>query len=108
MQKAWVWSLGWEDPLEKEMVTYFSILAWEIPWREEPGKIQSMGLQKSQTKDLVHKEMFLLYLICWEILQEWMLNFVKCLFYIYWDDHVISSSILLLWCITFINLHMLW
>ena len=64
MQETQVPSLGQEVPREKEMQTYFSILAWEIPWREEPGKIQSMGLQKSQTKDLVHKQMFLLYLIC--------------------------------------------
>ena len=37
-----------EDPLEKEMVTHSSILAWEIPWTEEPGELQSIGLQKSQ------------------------------------------------------------
>ena len=37
VQKTWVWSLGWEDPLEKEMETHSSILAWEIPWTEEPG-----------------------------------------------------------------------
>ena len=36
-------SLGWEDPLEREMVTHSSILAWEIPWTEEPGGLQSMG-----------------------------------------------------------------
>ena len=42
MQKAWVWSLGWEDPLEKEMATYSSILAWEIPWTDDPGGLQSM------------------------------------------------------------------
>ena len=40
------WSLGWEDPLEKEMVTHSSILAWRIPWTEEPGRLQSMGLQR--------------------------------------------------------------
>ena len=39
-------SLGWEDPLEKEMETYSSILAWEIPWIEEPGGLQFMGSQK--------------------------------------------------------------
>ena len=39
----WVLSLGWEDALEKEMATYFSILTWEIPWTEEPGRLQSMG-----------------------------------------------------------------
>ena len=46
MQEIWVWSLGWEDPLEKEMVIHSSILAWEIPWTEEPDELQSMGLQK--------------------------------------------------------------
>ena len=39
--------LGWEDPLEKRMETHFSILAWRIPWTEEPGQLQSMGLQLS-------------------------------------------------------------
>ena len=41
-----VQSLGWEDPLEKGMATYFSILAWKIPWAEESGGLQSMGLQR--------------------------------------------------------------
>ena len=40
-QETQIWSLGWEDPLEKEMTTHFSILAWEIPWTEEPGGLQS-------------------------------------------------------------------
>ena len=39
-------SLGWEDPLEEEMVTHSSILSWNIPWTEEPGRLQSMGLQR--------------------------------------------------------------
>ena len=42
--------MGWEDPLEKEMVTPSNILAWEIPWAEEPGRLQSMGSQKSQAQ----------------------------------------------------------
>ena len=42
-------SLGWEDPPEEEMVTHSSILAWRIPWTEEPGKLQSMGVPKSWT-----------------------------------------------------------
>ena len=42
--------LDWEDPLEEEMATCFSILAWKIPWTEEPGGLQSMGLQKSWTR----------------------------------------------------------
>ena len=46
MQKTWVQSLGGEDPLEKEMVTHSSSLAWEIPRIEEPGRLQSMGSQR--------------------------------------------------------------
>ena len=46
MQETWVQSLGWEDPLEKEMATHSSILAWRIPWTEEPGGLQSTGLQR--------------------------------------------------------------
>ena len=45
MQETRVQSLGWEDPLEKEMVTHSSILAWRIPWMEEPGRLQSTVLQ---------------------------------------------------------------
>ena len=45
-QETWVQSLDWEDPLEKEMVTHSSILAWRIPWKEEPGRLQSKGLQR--------------------------------------------------------------
>ena len=46
MWETWVWSLGWEDPLEEEMVTYLSTLAWKIPWMEEPGRLQFMGSQR--------------------------------------------------------------
>ena len=46
MQETWVRSLGWEDPLGKEMTTVFSILVWTIPWTEEPGDLQSMGSQR--------------------------------------------------------------
>ena len=46
MGETWIQSLGGEDPLEKEMVTYSSIRAWRILWTEEPGRLQSMGLQR--------------------------------------------------------------
>ena len=46
MQETWVQSLGQEDPLEKEMATHSNTLAWKIPWMEEPGGLQSMGLQR--------------------------------------------------------------
>ena len=46
MRETWVQSLGQEDVLEKEMATHSSILAWKIPWTEEPGRLQSMGSQR--------------------------------------------------------------
>ena len=46
VQETWVQSLGWEDPLEKEMATHSSIIAWKISWTEEPGELQSMGSQR--------------------------------------------------------------
>ena len=49
-QETWVQSLGQEDPLKEEMATWSSILAWEIPWTEEPGGLQSGGVTKSQIR----------------------------------------------------------
>ena len=46
MWETKVWSLGWEDPLEKGMATHFSIFAWRIPWTEQPGRLQFMGLKR--------------------------------------------------------------
>ena len=46
MQETWVQSLGQENPLEKEMATHSSTVAWKIPWTEEPGRVQSMGSQR--------------------------------------------------------------
>ena len=45
-QETWVLSLGWEDPLKKKMATHSSTLAWKVPWTEEPGRLQSIGLQR--------------------------------------------------------------
>ena len=50
MQETRVRPLGWEDHLEEEMATHSGILAWEIPWTEEPGRLQSMGVAKNQTR----------------------------------------------------------
>ena len=55
MQETRFQSLGWEDPLEKEVATHSSILAWRIPWTEKPGGLQSMGLQRVG-HDLATKE----------------------------------------------------
>ena len=50
-QETRIQSLGWEDPLEKGMATHSSMLAWRIPWTEEPGGLQSMGLQESDVTE---------------------------------------------------------
>ena len=55
MQETWVQSLGWEDPLEEEMATHSSILAQRIPWMEEPGGLQSMGLQRGRHDPATNK-----------------------------------------------------
>ena len=67
MQETWVRFLGQEDHLEKEMATHSSILAWRIPWTEEPSRLQSMGSQESDTTEQIsthtaHKEMLLILL----------------------------------------------
>ena len=54
MQETQVRSLGWEDPLEKEMAAHSSILAWRIPWMEELGGLQSMGRKESDTTERLH------------------------------------------------------
>ena len=54
MWETEVQSLGWEDLLEKEMVTHSSMLAWKIPWMEEPGRLESMGHKESDTTELLH------------------------------------------------------
>ena len=48
MRETWVRSLGWEDPLEKEMATHSSILAWKIPWTGDPGRLQSIQSQRAR------------------------------------------------------------
>ena len=60
-QEAWIWSLGWKDPLEESMATYSSILAWEIPWTEEPAGLQSMGSQRVRHdwSDLAHTHAYM-------------------------------------------------
>ena len=67
MQETWVLSLNWEDPLKKERTTHSSILAWEIPWTEEPVKVQSMGSKivghhfatKQQQQQSIYMNMYL-------------------------------------------------
>ena len=54
MRETRVRSLGWEDPLEKEMAIHSSTNAWKIPWTEEPGRLQSMGSQRVGTTERLH------------------------------------------------------
>ena len=63
MQETWVRSLGWEDPLEKEMAIHLSTIAWKIPWTEEPGRLQSWGRKESNTTEGLHFYLSLSYLI---------------------------------------------
>ena len=51
MQETQVWPLGWEEPLEKDMATHSRVLAWEIPWTEDPGELQSWGRKESDTAE---------------------------------------------------------
>ena len=60
MRETWVGSLGQENPLEKEMATHSSILAWRIPWMEEPGGLQSMGHKESDTTERLN------FLLSWK------------------------------------------
>ena len=64
MQETRVRSLGREDPLEKEMATHSSTLAWKIPWMEEPGRLQSMGLQRVRHDRATSRSLFKLHLCC--------------------------------------------
>ena len=65
MRETQVQSLGWGDLLEKEMATYSSILAWKIPWTEEAGRLQSMGLQELDTTERLH---FLFFLLLYDLI----------------------------------------
>ena len=87
MQKTRVWSLGWENPLEEEMATHSSILAWKILWTEEPGRLQSMGSQRVEhswvTKHIAH--ILLLRRLYWGI-QNFLNTSISllCVLYLSW------------------------
>ena len=59
VEETWVRSLGQEDPLEEEMATHSKILAWRIPWTEEPGRLQSMGRKEPDMTEQVNNNNFL-------------------------------------------------
>ena len=81
MQEMQVLSLGWKDPLEKEMATHSNILAWEIPWTEEPGRLQSTGLQKSRmqlSNQTARKRNNVFFYLLWEMWNSKWKQFVTC------------------------------
>ena len=85
MQETWVRSLGWEDPLKKEMATHSGILAWEIPWTEEPGRLQSMRLQRvGHDQKIFHSVKYLI--ICSSLFQGIRESAVKGNHIIFFSD----------------------
>ena len=80
MRETWVQSLGWEEPLEKAMTPHSSTLAWKSPWTEDPGRLQSMGSQESDTTEWLHFH-FCIYISSgweirvWTVIGEWRLDF---------------------------------
>ena len=69
-EETWIWSLSWGDRLEEDMATHSSILAWRIPWGEEPGGLQFMELQRvgHNWSDLAHPEVCTSVWNCWILL----------------------------------------
>ena len=87
MQETWVRPLGWEDPLEKEVATHSSTLAWRIPWREEPGGLQSMGLQRVG-HDFTSLHFIVLLICCWV-----QLSYILLFFFFYICRHKCYISV---------------
>ena len=70
MWETRVQSLGWEDPLEKEMTIHSSTIAWKIAWTEEPGRLQSMGCQELDTTEQLHTQMFFWNSLAFSMIQR--------------------------------------
>ena len=79
MQETWVWSLGQEDPLEKGMATHSSIPTWRIPWTEEPGGLESMGLQRVRQDWVAHTFTFIVMItIPVTLSSHWTVSAARC------------------------------
>ena len=88
IQETQVWSLGWEEPLEEKMASHSSVLAWNIPWAEEPGVLQSMGHKVLDTTELLSTQAWIVFLADWVFVEQTKFAFHKLIF---------LSSCLLLW-----------
>ena len=95
-QETRVWSLGWEDPLEGEMATHSSILAWKIPWTEELGGLQSIGSQRVRHdwSNLAHSTLY----------HKW-LDWVSISIYVLYFDSLIYLSLCLDFCLDLVALY---
>ena len=106
MQEKQIWSLGQEEPLEKQMATHSSILAWRIPWTEEPGELQSMGLKRvshdwgtnTHTHTHTHTPAYLILLIFLPVILILALShpvqrFAWCTPHIIWISRVTVCSV---------------
>ena len=128
VQESWVQSLGQEDPLEKEMANHSNILAWKIPWMEEPGRLQSMGSQNSDTTEwlqailsyislatllsfdysLVCLFIFLFLVLCvflnlhWVSYRYCVIGFFRNSFSLsmpfYWRVNLLTFNVIINWC----------
>ena len=117
MQETWVRPLGWEDLLEKEMVTHSSILAWRIPWTEEPGGLQPMGLQRVRHDWVTNTHMVLIATLSTCVLAQpkrltcrcvgnvffWTLVF--CFVFFFLPEHTLKTSLYLLKPTIYTHLH---
>ena len=79
VQETWVWSLHWEDPLEKETATYSSILAWKISWTEEPGGLQSVRSQRVRHDWATNTYLLTSHSLVWSWAND-LASFWPCLF----------------------------
>ena len=106
MWEIWVWSMGWEDLLEKGKATHSTILAWKIPWTEEPGGLQSMGLHGSDTTEQLTTQHITRVLRMWVTLfplnmlpWDQLVSFLQSSFYWNWyfqasvDLHLVNQIV---------------
>ena len=76
IQEIWVRSLGWEDPLEEGMATHSSVLAWRIPWTEEPGRQQFIGHKESDTTEVTEHTFIYVYTNIYTHIYMYILEYI--------------------------------
>ena len=99
MWETRIWSLGREDPLEKEMAPHSSVLAWKIPWAEEPSRLHSMGFQELDPTEQLH-----LHLQHQGLMKRVSLQLFRLYLLMVWAGHIASTAVLSLCHITQLNM----